>query len=77
MVIAQLQVLDTIVRSAFVVAPTPSPSPATSSGGGSNLLLQIVIPVVTLVVGALLGVWFTVYLTRPTLRVTGSGGGGG
>jgi hypothetical protein len=27
--------------------------------------------------GALLGVWFTIYLTRPTLRVTGSGSGGG
>ena len=75
--IAESSVLDSIVRSAFIATPTPTPSPSTSSGGGWGLVLQIVVPIVTLVLGALLGVWFTVYLARPTLRVTGSGGGGG
>jgi hypothetical protein len=77
MVIAESWAFDGIVRAAFAVAPSPTPTPSTSSGGGWGLALQVVVPIVTLILGALLGVWFTVYLTRPMLRVTGSGGGGG
>ncbi len=38
---------------------------------------QGILAVVSLLLGAALGAWYTVYLRRPTLKVTGSGGGGG
>ena len=39
--------------------------------------MQIVIPVLTLILGVLLGAGYTVYLRRPRLTVTGSSSGGG
>jgi hypothetical protein len=39
--------------------------------------VQIAIPIVTLVLGVVLGAWYGVYLKRPKLKVAGSGGGGG
>jgi hypothetical protein len=45
------------------------------------LIQQIVVPIATLVVGAILGAilstWYSNYVKRPILTVTGSGGGGG
>jgi hypothetical protein len=39
--------------------------------------VQIALPIVTLVLGVVLGAWYTVYLRRPTLKITGGGSGGG
>ena len=75
--IAESWVLDNILRSVLAATPSPGPTPSASSGDGWGWFTSVVLPIVTLIVGALLGVWFTVYLTRPRLRVTGGGGGGG
>jgi hypothetical protein len=43
--------------------------------------MDILVPIVTLVVGAVLGAvlgaWYSIYLRRPKLGITGGGGGGG
>jgi hypothetical protein len=39
--------------------------------------VAVVIPIITLIVGALLGSWYTVWMKRPKLRPSGSSGAGG
>jgi hypothetical protein len=39
--------------------------------------VTIAIPIVTLILGVVLGAWFNNYVKRPRLVVTGGGGGGG
>jgi hypothetical protein len=39
--------------------------------------MEIAIPFVTLLLGAALGAWYTLYLKRPRLKVIGGGSGGG
>jgi hypothetical protein len=41
------------------------------------MLVQILVPIVTLVLGVFLGAGYSQYLQRPRLRLSGSGGGGG
>jgi hypothetical protein len=75
MMIAEPWVLSVVIRSAAYGA-TPPPT-LSASQGGPDLLTEVVVPIATLIVGALLGVLFTVYLARPRLKVRGSGSGGG
>jgi hypothetical protein len=41
------------------------------------VFLEIIYPIITLVVGAILGAWATVFVARPKLKVSGSSSGGG
>jgi hypothetical protein len=43
---------------------------------GCRLFTQILYPIITLILGAILGSWITVFVARPKLKIAGSSSGG-
>lgn len=60
------------VAGTLAVMPTAASS---SSHGGTSVFFSIILPIITLVLGVVLGTWFTAYMSRPKLKVVGGGGG--
>jgi hypothetical protein len=45
--------------------------------GGNSVFFSIIVPIIRLVLGVVLGTWFTAYVSRPELKAIGGGNGGG